>query len=328
MQLSTLTDLKQTAARRVREATFPPKKLVLLHVGAMALLAMLAATVDLLLRNQLAATGGLGGMGTRTILQTARFTLQLLIPIAVPFWNVGFVWAALAISRRKSAEPATLGEGFRQFLPLLRLFALQCLLYAGLAVLAFNISTAIALMTPLGAPYLELFASMEFTTVDQLYAILADPAQSEALLRAMLPILTIGLAVSAAAIVYMFYQLRLSVYLLLDTDSRRAVLAIQNSRFLMRGHRFQLLKLDLSYWWYYLATLLISAICYADVLLPLMGVSVPLPADATYLIAYGLYWLLLLGLEYAAKDRIEVSYALFYGAVRPPQPNDRTEGPS
>ena len=86
---------------------------------------------------------------------------------------------------------------------------------------------------------------------------------------------------------------------------------------MMRGNRLQLLKLDVSLWWYYLASAAAMMVCYGDMLLPMAGVELPVSETAAYFGFYGLYMAASFGIHYFLRNRAEVSYALAYDAVKP-----------
>ena len=54
----------------------------------------------------------------------------------------------------------------------------------------------------------------------------------------------------------------------------------------MRRNRLALFRLDLSFWWYYLAQFLLTALCYGDVILQAMNVSLPFNADVAFFVFY------------------------------------------
>ena len=81
--------------------------------------------------------------------------------------------------------------------------------------------------------------------------------------------------------------------------------------------------MDLSLWWFYAALLVISLVCYGDLLLPLLGISFPW----TDTVSYYLFYILSLALQFAlyvfATNRVNAVYAVAYDALMEdlPQPN-------
>ena len=87
------------------------------------------------------------------------------------------------------------------------------------------------------------------------------------------------------------------------------------------GRRLDIFKLDLSFWWFYVLDGLTLALCYGDLILGLMGISLPISADVSYFLFYVLYLAAQLGLYVFARNRVECTYAAGYDALR----RERTE---
>ena len=85
---------------------------------------------------------------------------------------------------------------------------------------------------------------------------------------------------------------------------------------MMRRRRFQLFRLDLRFWWYYALKVLCLLICYADLLLGVLGVTLPLSSDAVYLITYGLYLAALFAVEVSFRPRVDTAYAIAYETLK------------
>ena len=83
-----------------------------------------------------------------------------------------------------------------------------------------------------------------------------------------------------------FYSFRMTNYVIIDKPGMGALMALRESKKMMRGNRLQLLKLDISLWWYYLASAAAMAVCYGDVLLPLLGVELPVSGAVVF---FGFY---------------------------------------
>ena len=101
-----------------------------------------------------------------------------------------------------------------------------------------------------------------------------------------------------------------------------ALMALRESKKMMRGNRLQLLKLDLSLWWYYLATAAATVVCYGDVLLPMLGVQLPVSETVSFFGFYALYLAVSFMILFFLRNRVEVTYALAYDAVKPEEKQD------
>ena len=122
-------------------------------------------------------------------------------------------------------------------------------------------------------------------------------------------------AVYLPAYAVVSYIYRLSMYSLLDDEKTGALAAMRNSRILTRGHRLQLFKLDLSFWWFYAIEVLLSVISFMDVLLPAMGIHLPIPTPVVTFIAFAIYAVAQLALHYWRKNEIHVTYAQVYNTL-------------
>ena len=111
------------------------------------------------------------------------------------------------------------------------------------------------------------------------------------------------------------YRLRLAQYLLMENKALGAWRAIRTSSKVMRRNCFKMLFLDLSYWWYYLIPMLLIVPAYADVLLPLLKLELPVDPAVLYIAGNVIYVLLSLIFECAARPRVQTTYALAYDAL-------------
>jgi uncharacterized membrane protein len=115
----------------------------------------------------------------------------------------------------------------------------------------------------------------------------------------------------------MFYSFRMVNYVIIDKPGMGALMAMRESKKMMRGHRLQLLKLDVSLWQYYLASGLAMVICYGDALLPMLGVELPVSETVAFFGFYALYMAASFCVHYFLRNRAEVCYGLAYDAVKP-----------
>ena len=82
-----IRNLKSTAADRVSTASYPPRRLALIHTGAAVILSLLLTLVNYLLVGGMEDTGGLAGIGTRSILATAQTMLMLAGTLIMAIWT-------------------------------------------------------------------------------------------------------------------------------------------------------------------------------------------------------------------------------------------------
>lgn len=304
------------AAQRDLSQTPGHRNVALLWAGVAAAAGLLGSLLSFFLDSRIAQTGSLDGIGLRSILSTVQLAVSSFTMIALPFWNIGHTAAALEISRSQQAKTDLLLEGFRRFGPVLRYQLLQVILIFVLAVASINVGNVLFSLTPMALPLtMQMMEIMENMSASPDYV--PDPAVMEALLKGTVPLL-IGCAVLFLVLyILVAYRLRLVPWLLMDEPRCGALAAVASSVRRMRGCCLSLFLLDLRFWWFYLAEVLIAALCYGDLLLPLLGVSLPFSQDAAYFLFYVAAMVAQVALYGYAKNRLAVTYAEFYDATLP-----------
>lgn len=304
-------ELKAQADRALAHASYDPRKLMLIFMGAFAAVMLAVMALQYFLDLGIADTGGLGGLGTRTVLETVGEVARLAATLAMPFWTAGYYCCVLAMIRGRRFGPATLLEGFRNFGPVLRLYLIRTIYTGILAIACVYLGLQIFMLTPFSGEFTALLEPLMGQE-----QILLDDAMLLALEQAMLP----GFAVVGLVFLLLgaplLYNLRLSELALLDDPKAGAMTAIYRSRAMMRGNRLSLFKLDLSFWWFYLLDGLALMLCYADVLLPLAGIELPFNADLAFFLSYVLYLAAQTALYVFARNKVECTLALGYTQAR------------
>lgn len=313
--------LKHAAAESLARSSSDPGKLVLIHTGAALLLTTLLSALDYWLEQSIGGTGGLDGLGTRAMLGTVQSILRISQILVLPFWEIGYVYATMQLARGEYRAPEALLQGFRRFGPVLRLMLLRSAIYIAIGVAASYISSFLLFLTPWSRPLVE--AMTPFLSSDT--SILQNAAQMEAAMQAAmdaaaLPIAAISGVVFLAMAAPVFYRYRMAEFALMDAPEKGALAALRRSRQLMKGNCIGIFRLDLSFWWYYLLELLIGAVCYADQILLLAGVSLPGSAGGYYFLCLGLYFVCRLALSWKFRNGVDVTYAYAYGALQLPPP--------
>lgn len=323
MALPEFSVLRSEADRRLNDAHYDPKKMILLHTGIILLVSALLTVINYLLELQIAETGGLSGVSTRTLLTTIQAVLQLAQIIALPFWQIGYTYYVLRLAQGKSTRPGDLCHGFRRFGPVLRLKLITICIYAGIALAALYLSSTLFMFTPWGN---QLSASLDSVLTDN---VIDEEALSLVVSQTMstlqFPIVALFLICFLALAAPFFYRFRMAEYWLMDHEACGAMTALRASRILMRGNCMSLLKMDLRFWWYFLLDGLVSAICYGDVLLELLGISLPIGATVSYFLFLGLYLLLQLCLYVWRRNEVNVTYALAYQSLLPKTPDTSSQ---
>lgn len=303
MLLPTPTELLKRSKTTLQN-TGHHRRLVLLHAGTVALLSLLVSALNLLLQQGIDATGGLAGLDKRSVLSTAQTLLSFATAVLLPFWSLGYIAATTKLARQESPRPDDLLAGLRCFFPAMRLFLLQELIFIALGVACLNIGSLLLSLTPLGNGLYELLLPVLESGGDP-YAV--DP---DALMNAMLPVFIGCVAVFAVIAILVLYRLRMANYILLDNPRAGARNALRQSLKMTKGNSLALFKLDLHFWWFYVAEILVTAVAYGDVLLPLLGLEIN--ATAAYFGFYALSLALQLMLYAWQKNTVFTTYAHAY----------------
>jgi len=312
--------LKKNAAERVA-ASKNAQQVVLVYIGIVTLAAVLVTIVNYTLNLQINQSGGLGNMGLRSMLSTIQTVLPIVQGAALMCLELGYTSAMLRVFREQYISIRSMKLGFSRFWLLLRTVIFKGFLYMILSVAAFWISMQIFLLTPLSEPVIQIIEPLA-----------ADPSFSpeqlmelpimEQLSGAMLPMLLLFGAVYLAMCIPIGYSLRLVNYIIIDKPGISALAAMIESKDMMRGSRMRLFKLDLSLWWWYLLSVLVGLVSYADMLLPMVGVTLPFAGDIAYFLFYALGLISQFALFFLLRNRVEVIYAQVYEARRPKPKND------
>ena len=299
-------ELKRQAENSLNRTPCDPKRLLLIHVGVMTAASLLLTVMHYVLQLQIDATGGLSGIATRSILSTISTVLQLMFFVLTPFWQAGYLGVALAISRGELADTGHLFSGLRRFGTILRLYLLQGLVFGILLFGSNYVSSFLYMLTPWGREMMT-----ELTEILEQSGGVPSEEALASLSGHGLPMLILGAVVFLVVAIPTFYRMRLSLYRVMDGQTK-ALRAILESAKLTKGRWFSLVKLDLSFWWFYAAEVIIGLLAYADVLLELAGHPLPWSEALRFFLPYGAYLVLQFIFQLWQKNRVEVTYAHAY----------------
>lgn len=321
MTLPTSKYLKKKALNRLASGN-DPQKVILYYAGITFATSFLVMAVRYYLGSEISQTGGLSNIGLRSILSTADSVLPILQSVLMMCLNLGYLAAMLRIARRQYASPKTLKAGAERFWVLLRKNILVSLYYIGAGVAAFYLSILIFMISPLSSA----FTAAALPMIEQANFNAASLAMDETLLNTlaptMLPLFILIAVVMLLMELPIFYRFRLTDYLIVDQPGSGALSVIQQSRFYMRGNSIGMLKLDLSFWWFYLLQTASTGLAYLDVILAQFGVTLPLPDAVVFLGTFALYLAADFAIMYYFKNRVAVTYALAYDSLIPHQKNE------
>ena len=295
-------------------------KVPLVYAGISALLSLAVTVIVYILALRIDNMTGLANMGNRAIFSTIRSTLPVAQLIFLIGWEMGYLMCALRYARRRYVEPMDLKNGFQKFWPILRAKILMGFVYIGMTLVSIYASAFIFLLLPISNAFVEIMLPlMESATVLN-PTILIDEATAYAIVATGWPSCVIFAVVFPIVFLPTYYGFRMVSFCIAENGTKAALAAMRESKAMMKGHKWELLKLDLSFWWFFLLEGAISVLCYLDVILPNVGITLPWPSTVSY---YGFYILSLacqVVLYWACLNRVTVSRAIFYDAIRPQEP--------
>lgn len=301
--------LRQRAAEALSRAAYSPAKLALLHTGAAVALSLVLTALNFMLTRQMDGTGGLSGMGLRSVLSTAQTMLSIISMVVMPFWEIGFVYAAIRMARGEQTAPESLLQGFRRWGPVLRLTLLQGLIYVAIMVLSINISSGIFILTPFSQPLVAVIEGLSAETVSQEQLMAAASS-------ALIPLYCIFGVLYAALALPVVYRFRMAQYAIMDDPKIGALAALGTSNRLMRYNRWALFRLDLTFWWFYGLQFLSTLLGYGDVLTGALGIPLPMSEDAAFFVSFLLHGACQLAIAWWFASRVAVTYATAYDTLR------------
>ena len=317
MDLQNRRAIQNTAAAHLVAAPGTPKNTALIYAGGCAALSLVTSVFTHLVGLQIEGTGGLGNMGLRSMFATVQYVLPLIQSVIVLCIGFGYRAAVLRMARRQETSPRTLLEGFRYFGPLIRSILLQAMIYIALGIGAMYLAAQIFVMTPLSSDFWEIMMPLVSSTTVLDSSIVMDDATLTAASSAMLPMIPIFVVLFLAVSAPIYYQYRMTSYALLDNPRKGAIAAMRASSTMMKKNRFKLFKLDLCFWWFYALEVLIGVLAYGDMLLPMVGITLPWSETFSYYLFYVVSLALQTGLYYLFLNRVHVTYATVYEGLKP-----------
>lgn len=308
--------LKSKARNRLKDGQ-EPQKVVLVYSAIVAGMTLVTTFIRYFLSTQISQTGGLSNLGSRAILSTIDNVLPVVQSIITLCLLLGYTAAMLRISRRQYASPKTLKAGAERFFPLMISRLLQGLIYAGLGFAAFYASLGLFLLSPFSDSFMERATALINVGEITPEVLLADEALLSSLMQGMTPMFIIYALIYIPLIVSFSYRYRLTDYILIDQPGCSAANAMRQSRRLMMGNKLLLFKVDLSFWWYYSLRVLTAFLLYLDVILPLLGVSLPNSEFLQLAVVSILYLGADFAVNYYCMNYFKVTEALAYNSLIP-----------
>lgn len=308
-------ELKSQARSILDSTACDHRRLVLIYSGVTVALMLASGGLQLFLSQQISSTGGLAGLGMRSILQTVEVILSYVNMFFGPFWSAGLLSVVIGIVQDQTPQPGNLLDGFRRFGRLLSYLFLEMCIAMIVSTAVVYLSSYVFMVTPAGRTFTEALLPLVSDGV-------LDPASipTDVLMEAALPLCLVFLAFFIPIYGFISYSMRMSRYLLMSNKQFRSVSALAYSLQYMKGHKLKMLKLDLSYWWYYLLSALITGVGYLDVILINLGIQLPFSSDVAYIVTLALYGVLYLVLDLWMRMQVDTTFVLAYQRIRDEAP--------
>lgn len=321
MNLNNRGQLRAFASERVANVR-NLSKIVLIYAGLVLGLSGLATVVNYVLGLQMENLTGLSSFGKRTTLSSIRSLIPMALSVITMCLETGYLAVMLRIARGQYASEQTLRLGFDRFWQLLRLSIFKAIRYGMVIFLSIYAGVMLFMTLPLSRPAMAVLepylAGMSALSGE----IVLEEAAYAQFAQAVWPAYVICGIIIAVAVVPMWYSYRMCSYIVIDKPGMGALMVMRESKQMMRKNRVSLLKLDLGFWWYYLALFAAQSIAYGDVLLPMLGVELPGNGNVWYFVFMVAYLGALFAVYYFLRSRVEVAYGLAYDCIRPEEPKD------
>lgn len=299
-------------SRRGLDQSVHQQNIALVYSAGLVGSAVLVLILDYFLSEMISGTGGLGNLGTRTILSTLQSMLPILQMLVLLGWNAGYALSVLQMIRRQQPDRNTLASGFSLFFPMLRCMLLEGILYFNLVIISFFLSVQIYSFTPWAKELMQLLEPVLPAMMEDPTQVVLDAAVLYPGMQKLLPMVLIFAALYLVLALPVSYRLRFSTFCLVDAPRGGAMRAMHTSRMMLRRNCWKLFRIDLHFWWYH-GLLAIASLIQ---MLPLMGFVLPVGFDATYYLCYGIYLAVVFALYVLARNRVEGTYAAAYEALR------------
>lgn len=310
--------LKSAAAVTLSRASCNPKKLALIHSGVLLGVSLLLLVIDYVTNHVLANFGGLSAMTVQAMASSSLTMMNLTVTLLTPVWSAGFLLCTLKWVRGEAVGPKDLKGGFSRFLPLLKLTIAKGLMTVAVVIISCYAALMVFTLTPLSNGMTDLIAP--FLTEEAAdIAVIMEQIPQDQLMQSLIPFYPLALGAFAFLYYIFLYRLRFAEYFILDHRTDRAKVAMALSTRLLHRRKKDLLKLDLSFWWYYVATALLAIIGYLDVILAFVGMPLPFDPAVNYFVPFLLYIAGTLLLEVHALPYMQTVYTESYCRLTEPK---------
>lgn len=312
MSIPSAKYLKVKAANRLKTGK-EPQKVVLIYAAILAAAALAGNLAGYLLDGQISQAVGLQGMNTRAVLSTATVVVTIAQLLLVEGLALGYCAAMLRIARGQYASGSTLKAGLERLWLLVRTRLLEGVILTAMSFALCMVVVNIYMLTPfsnrLVLSMMPLVEAGELTTEAML-------SLWSTAYPVLLPVTVLYVVALIPLLWYFSAVYRLVDYLLIEKPQLGALGALQESRRRMRGSKRMLLRVDLSFWWYYLLQTA-TKVLYTGLILTALGVTLSVSPTVFLVAALVIYLAADFAVRYFFSNRVAVTYALFYDSLCP-----------
>lgn len=312
MSIPSAKYLKVKAANRLKTGK-EPQKVVLIYAAILAAAALAGNLAGYLLGGQISQAVGLQGMNTRAVLSTAKVVVTIAQLLLVEGLALGYCAAMLRIARGQYVSGSTLKAGLERLWLLVRTRLLEGVILTAMSFALCMVVVNIYMLTPfsnrLVLSMMPLVEAGELTTEAMLSLWSTD-------YQVLLPVTVLYVVALIPLLWYFSAVYRLVDYLLIEKPQLGALGALQESRRRMRGSKRMLLRVDLSFWWYYLLQTA-TKVLYTGLILAALGVTLSVSPTVFLAAALVIYLAADFAVRYFFSNRVAVTYALFYDSLCP-----------
>lgn len=313
MSIPSAKYLKVKAANRL-ETGKEPQRVVLIYAAILAAAALAGNLIGYFLDGQISQSSGLQGMNTRAMLSTANVVVTIVQLLLVECLALGYCAAMLRIARGQYASGSTLKAGLERLGLLVRTRLLEGVILTAMSFALCMVVVNVYMLTPFSNRLILAMlplAEAGTLTTETMLTLWSTAYQ------ALLPVTILYLVVLIPLLWYFSAVYRLVNYLLIDKPQLGAMGALRESRRMIRGNKLMLLRIDLSFWWYYLLQAATKALLYLGVILAALGVTLSV-SPLVYLVGtLAIYLAADFAVRYFLSNRVAVTYALFYDSLCP-----------
>ena len=226
--------------------------------------------------------------------------------------------AMLGMVRGSAPRAEDLTGGFRRFGRIFAGMIFQLMVTVLVVVGAANVASILFSMTPTGMRFAQLMQQLASDPGFITGNINLEQLPLEGLQEGLFWLLGLTMVLFLPVYIRISYSFRMATYLMVERPIGGFQAHFESMR-LMRGHKWQIFKMDLSYWWYYVLGVVISVVGYLDVILGLAGVAVPVNEMVMFFGTLVVYFVLLTGLYLWKKCDVDAAYVLAFEEIAYPE---------